>query len=113
MRVKIHGGTPANGDSSLCDTCRHSRITRGRRLDEEIVSCDASFQRSVRITFKVTSCSDYSDQTLPTYFDLLQQAWILHPGSRKRPAGFVRASDLKDDDFARYMADLRNREQSG
>jgi hypothetical protein len=74
MRIKVHGGTPANDDSSLCNTCRYSRITRGRRLDEELVFCDASHIKTTRITFKVTSCSEYSDQTLPTYFDLMQQA---------------------------------------
>jgi len=87
-----------------------SRITRGRRLDEELVFCDASHIRTTQITFKVTSCSDYSDQSLPTYFDLLQQAWILQPASRKRPAGFVRASDLRDEELLRHMADLPERQ---
>jgi hypothetical protein len=105
MRIKIHGGTPAGGDTSLCDTCRYSRITRGRSLDEEIVFCDASHIHTAQITFKVTSCSGYSDQRVPSYYELLQQAWILQPESGKRPAGFVRASDLRDEDFERYMAD--------
>ena len=110
MHIKIYGGTPPNDGDSLCDTCRHSRITRGRRLDEELVFCDASHIRTTQITFKVTSCSDYSDQNLPTYFDLLQQAWILQPASRKRPAGFVRASDLRDEELLRHMADLPERQ---
>ena len=110
MHIKIYRGTPPNDCDSLCDTCRHSRITRGRRLDEELVFCDASHFRTTQITFKVTSCSDYSDQTLPTYFDLLQQAWILQPASRKRPAGFVRASDLRDEELLRHMADLPERQ---
>jgi hypothetical protein len=29
----------------------------------------------------------------------MQEAWILQPGSRKRPAGFVRAQDLDEDPF--------------
>ena len=62
MRIKIHGGTPSNDDNSLCHTCRYSRVTRGRKLDEEIVICDASHMRATQITFKVTSCSDYNDQ---------------------------------------------------
>jgi hypothetical protein len=107
MRIKIHGGTPAHDGNSLCNTCRHGRITRGRSIDEEIVFCDASHMFPVRITFKVTSCSDHSDHNVPSYFELLQQAWILQPESRKRPAGFVRASDLRDEEYARYMSDLR------
>ena len=110
MRIKVYRGTVPNDRDSLCDTCRYSRITRGRRIDEEIVICDASHIRATRITFKVTSCSDYNDQTQPTYFELMQQAWILQPASRKRQAGFVRASDLRDEEFSRYIADLREHE---
>jgi hypothetical protein len=61
---------------------------------------------SIRVTFKVTSCSDYADQSVPTYWDLMQQAWILRPESGKKPAGFVRASDLRDEEFSRYMSEL-------
>jgi hypothetical protein len=111
MHIKVHRGTPPNDGDSLCYTCRFSRVIRGRTLDEEIVICDASQMMHTRITFKVTSCSDYSDNRVPSYGDLVQQAWILQPGSRKRPAGFVRGSDLRDEEFARFMADVRNRER--
>jgi hypothetical protein len=37
MRMKIYEGTPAQSGESLCQTCRHSTITRGRRFNEEIV----------------------------------------------------------------------------
>jgi hypothetical protein len=103
MRIKIHGGTPPNDDESLCETCRHSRITRGRRLDEELVFCGASHMRAVRITFKVTSCSEYDDYRYPSYYELMQQAWILKRGSRGRPPGFVRASDLRHEELAKCM----------
>ena len=53
MRVKVDGGTPRHDGESLCDTCRWSRIIRGRTLDEEIVHCDASHMTPMRITFKV------------------------------------------------------------
>jgi hypothetical protein len=107
MRIKVHRGTAVNDGDSLCYTCRFSRVTRGRTLDEEIVMCAASQIVETRITFKVTSCSDYSDQRVPGYGELVQRAWILQPGSRRRPPGFVRASDLRDEDFARYMSDPR------
>ena len=90
MRIKVYGGTVPNDRDSLCATCRYSRITRGRRIDEEIVFCDASHIGVARITFKVTSCSEYSDQSQPTCFELMQQAWILQPASRKQPAGRLR-----------------------
>jgi hypothetical protein len=110
MRIKVYGGTVPNDGDSLCDTCRNSRITRGRRIDEEMVFCEASHLRTTRITFKVTSCSEYSDHRHPSCFELMQQAWILQPASRKQPAGFVRASDLREEEFSKFMADLREHE---
>jgi hypothetical protein len=65
---------------------------------------------ATQITFKVTSCSGYSNQTEPTYYELMQQAWILQPGSRRRPSGFVRASELRDEELARYMAEARRQD---
>ena len=104
MRIKIDGGTPLQGGESLCYTCRFSRVTRGRALDEEIVVCDAGQVAQTLVTFKVTSCTDYSDRRLPSYGELVHKAWILRPPSRNRPAGFVRATDLRDEEFVRLMA---------
>ena len=30
---------------------------------------------------------------------MIQDAWILQPGSRKRPAGFVRGSELQEEEL--------------
>jgi hypothetical protein len=106
MRIKVHGGTPAHDGNSLCNGCRHGRVTRGQRIDEELVLCGASQMVAQRITFKVTSCSDYVDQSVPSYWELMHQAWILRPESGKRPAGFVRASDLRDEEYSRYVSGL-------
>lgn len=73
--------------------------SRGRTLDEEIVLCSALGFRGVRITFKVTFCSDYTDKRSPSYMEMMQEAWILHPGTKRRPAGFVRGRDLHDDEL--------------
>lgn len=95
MLIKVHDGTPANGDESLCETCTHSRITKGRRLEEELVLCEAAPMQSIRVTFKVTSCTEYLDAREPSYHELLERAWILKPASTRRPAGFVRANELR------------------
>ena len=100
MRIKVQDGTPIESERSLCTTCRCSTIVRGRTLDEELVLCSALGLRSVQITFKVTSCSDYADQRIPSYMEMMQDAWILRPGSKRRPAGFVRASDLNEEEIA-------------
>lgn len=106
MRIKVHGGTPIESQSSLCATCRSSTIVRGRTLDEELVFCSAVGLRGVLITFKVTSCSDYSDSRVPSYMEMMQDAWILRPGSRRRPAGFVRGSELQEEEIDDICANL-------
>lgn len=111
MRVKVQNGTPLHEGQSLCDSCRFSRIIRGRTLDEEIVHCDASHVAPMRITFKVTSCSDYADSRVPSYGELVQQAWILRPGTKRRPAGFVRGSELEYREIAQIMSEGRDRDR--
>lgn len=104
MHIKVQNGTPAESQSSLCATCRCSTIIRGRTLDEELVVCSALGLRGVQITFKVTFCSDYADKRSPSYMEMMQDAWILQPGTRKRPAGFVRGSEMHEDE----LFDLRS-----
>ena len=111
MRIHVRGGTPLNHGDSLCHTCRFSRIIRGRALDEEIVICEAGHMTQTRITFKVTSCSDYSDNRVPTFGELVQQAWILKPGSKRRSAGFVRPTELGDEEIVRMVSDQRRRDR--
>lgn len=94
MLLKVQGGTPVQEDETLCGTCRHARIVRGRRMEEELVFCGAIVMEAVRITFKVTSCTEYLDDREPTYHELFEKAWILQPQTKRRPAGFVRSADL-------------------
>jgi hypothetical protein len=104
MRIKVRDGTPIDSESSLCATCRCSTIVRGRTLDEELVLCSALGLRGVQITFKVTSCSDYADRRMPSYMEMMQDAWILQPGSRRRPAGFVRGSELQEEEALEFRS---------
>ena len=113
MYLKVHGGTVEHSDPSLCITCRHSSIIRGRTLDEEVVQCSASVMRSFVVPFKVTSCSSYSDARLPSYADLVRQAWILEPHSRRRPAGFIHARELKADELSAVVAECYGEDDDG
>jgi hypothetical protein len=106
MRIKVRDGTPIESESSLCATCRCSTIVRGRTLDEELVLCSAVGLRSVQITFKVTSCSDYADRRMPSYMEMMQDAWILQPGSRRKPAGFVRGSDVQEEEMREFHSNF-------
>jgi hypothetical protein len=108
MLIKVYSGTVSHSGRSLCETCRNATITRGQRLEDEIVRCEAQpMSHPVLIRFKVTECTAYIDTRLPTYAQLLEQAWILRPTSGRRPAGFVRSSDLRDDELGELMAELR------
>jgi hypothetical protein len=111
MRVKVQNGTVPHSEASLCTTCRHSIVTRGQTLDEEIVHCQAVTMGATRITFKVTSCSGYSDERAPSYMQFMEDAWILQPGSKKRPAGFIRARDLREEELTSVMIELRERRE--
>jgi hypothetical protein len=112
MHVKVRDGTVPDSGSSLCTTCRLSMIVRGRSLDEEIVQCHAlSMKGTSRVTFKVTSCTAYSDERRPTYLQMMEDAWILQPGSRKRAPGFVRGAELCHEDLATVIADIHRRHE--
>ena len=110
MLIKIYGGTRLQESRNLCESCRCSSIVRGRSNDEEIVFCGAMAMHPVRIAFKVTSCTDYEDGTVPPYPELLEKAWVLTPASRKRAAGFVRGSELQEEEQHRFMREHRSRE---
>ena len=110
MLLKVYGGTVTHDGETLCAHCRFSRIVRGQRLEEELVFCDAPSLNAVRITFKVTSCTNFVDEREPTYHELLDKAWILRPRTKGRAAGFVRASELRPDEAMRVLANMREGE---
>ena len=105
MVIKVRNGTPLQHADPLCETCRHASVMRGRRLDEQIVFCRGVSMEPVRITFRVVDCSDYQDEREPSYHELLSKAWILRPSTKRRAAGFVRASELDAREAARLFAD--------
>jgi hypothetical protein len=107
MLRKIYGGTARSDQKSLCSNCRFATIVRGQTLDEEVVHCQSVTTRGMRVTFKVTSCTSHSDMDQPTYMQLLDDAWILKPASKKRPAGFVKHSELKAEEMELIMKELR------
>lgn len=82
-----------------------------KRLDEEIVQCQAIAMKTMRVTFKVTFCSASNDARIPTYIQLMEEAWILQPGSKKRPAGFIRGSDLSEEEFQSVIEKLHSRSE--
>jgi hypothetical protein len=41
---------------------------------------------------------------------MMEDAWILQPGSKRRPAGFIRGTELREQEMANVMRDIRLRE---
>ena len=95
MRIKIHGGTADNGQTSLCHTCRHATVVRGGRLRDEIVECAALSYHRNRVTFPVTSCSDYVSRQHPSLREMEETAWILRTDAKRHRVGFVPSKELK------------------
>jgi hypothetical protein len=91
MRVKVYRGTPSQSGRNLCETCKHSTITRGRQLREEIIRCEAQSVGTTFVTFVVTECSAYLDG--------------------KRAAGFVRSSELPPNERYELMRDAPSFEE--
>lgn len=111
MRIKVYGGTARGDGGSLCDSCRHSRIVRGESVDDELVVCEVSHMWPTRISFKVASCTHHDDRRFPAYYEMMQQAWIFQPGSRRKRPGFVRASELQERELLRHMASAHKAEE--
>jgi hypothetical protein len=98
MKVRIRGGTVNHGEPSLCLTCRHATIIKGRALRDEIVSCNRIRLSSALITFPVTSCTSYWDSRHPTLWHMEEIAWVLRSNPSRKTVGFVEARRLKEDD---------------
>lgn len=95
MRIKIQGGTVQNGESSLCHTCRYATIARGARLRDEIINCGMLGYHNSRVTFPVTSCTDYVSRQHPRLSEMEEIAWILRTDARRTRVGFVPSKSLR------------------
>lgn len=108
MRFTVYNGTVRHDQPSLCRTCANVGFVHGETPDQRIVECRVSFGHTRRITFRVTSCTDYVDGSQPSYLELVRRAWILRPyATRRRPAGFVRGRDLSPLEVDGVIGEMR------
>ena len=101
MRLKIQGGTVQHDSESLCSSCRHATIVKGRNLGDEIVECGRLTSGHNWIRFRVSACSDYADRRRASLREMEEIAWVLRTDANRKPIGFVKAGDLKSKD--RYV----------
>ena len=108
MRFTVYNGTVRHDQPSLCRSCANASIVQGETLDQRIVECRISYRYFRRISFRVTSCTDYVDGSQPSYVELVQRAWILRPyATRRRPAGFIRGRDLSPREVDCVVGEMR------
>ena len=94
MRFKIKGGITSDQNTSLCLSCRSATLINGPGLSDQIIVCSRIGDND-RVTFVVTSCTAYSDKSLPSPYNMEDSAWILRSDPRRKQVGFVRSRDLK------------------
>ena len=92
MKIQIRGGTARHDEPPLCTTCRHAKIATGIRACDEIVECR---ELETRITFKVTTCSQYVSRQHPSLWHMEDIAWVLRTDARRNQIGFVQGRRLK------------------
>ncbi len=97
MHFKIQGGTTSDQNTSLCLSCRSATIIGGPRASDQIIAC-SRLADDDRINFVVTSCTSYSDKSLPSLYHMEDIAWILRSDPKRKQMGFVRSRDLKLED---------------
>ena len=97
MNFKIKGGTTSDQTTSLCLSCRSATIISGPGLTDRIIAC-AQLDKNDRITFVVTSCTAYSDKSLPSLYYMEDIAWILRSDPKRNQVGFVRSRNLSFED---------------
>ena len=93
--IKIHGGTAREGEPALCLNCRHASIVQGVSARDQVIRC-ASLDS--RMTFRVTSCTQYIHRDHPSLWHMEDIAWILRTDPKRKQIGFVRSKDLKRDE---------------
>jgi hypothetical protein len=93
VTFKIKGGTTSDQTTSLCLSCRSATIISGPRLADRIIAC-SQLEKNDRITFVVTSCTSYSDKSLPSLYHMEDIAWILRSDPKRKQVGFVRSRNL-------------------
>ena len=74
-------------------------------MDEEIIECRILGYGHRRITFRVTSCSDYTDARLPSIMELMENAWVRRRAATRRPAGFIHGKNLRAEELLQMRSE--------
>ena len=92
MTLTIRGGTAPQGGPALCLSCRHAAVVQGTAASHDIIRCA---RVEARVTFKVTSCTEYVDRAHPSLYHMEDIAWILRTDTKRGRIGFVQTRGMK------------------
>lgn len=91
--LKIHGGTRADGEHPLCNTCKSSTVMRGAAESQESIYCHSMGEF---LKNRVVQCSSYKCQSDVALSDMRDSAWILSTDKAKGKIGFQPAKEWKE-----------------
>lgn len=94
MRLKVYRGTPRHSEYALCNSCSHSRIIKGERLDDQRTYCN-HFAEEIEVPFKVLECNQWSEKNKANIQDMAKMAWVIAPKKGDKP-GFVSPKERKE-----------------
>lgn len=97
---KVQGGT-RDSKEPLCVTCHSGLVVKGTRESHDFTVCQAHME-PIRITFPVTSCTEYRDRRQPTKHEYEETAWILHV-SPSRKVGFLTPKEAKEQEVIKEL----------
>ena len=93
MKLKVLRGTTAHDTRPLCESCSHSRIIKGERLDDHITYCCYINDRIV--PFKVLECNAWEEKNKVGMHEMAKMAWVITGDKKGGKPGFMSPNERK------------------
>jgi len=93
MTVLIRSGKPQTTES-LCNSCYWAHIQRGFAESEEVILC-AFLRQPHAVPFKVSCCTDYNENRVPSKADMEEIAWIIRTKDVNHQVGFANEVEIE------------------
>ena len=101
--IKVQDGTVRSDTKTLCLSCIHGHVIRGRNNEQKIV-CGRMMENGL-LNFPVVECNMYQDKSKPSLHDMEDIAWMLVTKKSSHAIGFVdpiEFNKIRDKDKDRF-----------